>query len=299
VTRRVWLLLAFLPACGRCDRERSSTPTSPEDAGAPDVAVVVQVDAASDPIPWAAYGGELGGDVPVVAAGVGLTPRIELATDEWSDLLPYVAFRTRGLPAVSRDGARVAVFEAPQDCCRGWGWLEERLDVYDVATRKVARSIAVWRLRDVDDLDVDTPGVQPESAVARKKAAAAMARWKEALALAQKELSGEWETLGTLSEIEPEGGATTRFAGEGISAEMTFATAEQVDFPPLVVRRGGAPPASFPTRGWVRPVPHCRSGVWPTRMYADPKRALMLVTMSLGYNTPDGCERTDTRLLAL
>src|SRR5262245_3645988 len=108
-----WIFATALAGCARCDRGGAAV--SPSDAAVatssavsvPEASALATpaADAAAPGVPWETHGGEFDDPPPATAFGVEVTPRLEV--DSWDDGLPYVTYKTQGLPAVSRDGSKV------------------------------------------------------------------------------------------------------------------------------------------------------------------------------------------------
>ena len=94
------------------------------------------------------------------AGGIAVRPEIEIparATDDGTPLepratilagFPFVALRQRGLPAVSADGTRVAHLFGQQKCCRGPGYVDFTLYVFDAKTGAVKNKLLLWTVDD-------------------------------------------------------------------------------------------------------------------------------------------------------
>lgn len=307
------LLLVCLVGCrrpqgGAADAAGQSVSESARtDAGPADVVVV----SPSVPdVPWVTINDALAPDPPARVGGIVVRPEIELPVRSASVevAFPYVALRTRGLPAISADGERVAHVYGPTKCCRGTGYTEIALHIMDSKTGATRTKLILWTLDDearLPQLDENyvpgsrrlTQGVRPEKdeAALEKNRAAYNGVLARRVAVARAAISGEWTTLASLAVDHPEDG-THHLRGEDVAISLPATPA----FPPIAVVQCGTT-HSFPGARFRLTLHACPDAPMALRLeggYALRGKPLAIIETQQGYAAPDGCEGSSMHLLA-
>lgn len=289
---------------------------SVRDAATDEPPLSVDSQAAAD-APWVELNTHEQKNPEPTKAGLVVRPRIELpsralpegSAGPWSiDLVPDLVFmpiRTRGLPAMSRDGSRVAHVYAPYRCCRGTGYAEFSLYVFDSRSGALKKKLLLWTLEDEARLPQRDqteaartrpapPGVRRE--MTEEAFQANLRAYERVLgarsAAANAELAGEWVTLAALPREGDE-----RFAGEGFSVRL----APEGAFPPLEVERSGrrTPISTAPWKISSRSCPPESMRLSLMKGYALRDRPWVLLETAQGFNAPDGCEGSSVHLVPL
>lgn len=230
--------------------------------------------------------------------GVVVHPEIELparATDDGTLLepratilagFPFVALRRRGLPAVSADGTRIAHVYGQQKCCRGPGYVDFTLYVFDAKTGAVKNKLLLWTVDDERRIPEGTSST--DSRVASYEAAL-----EQRARAARAALEGEWTTLASLV-LAPND--VPSFRGEGLDIRL----ASQTAFPPISVTQGSLT-KTFPSDklrvASPRTCPPDSITLQLAAAYTLPTRRFALVDTRQGVSAPDGCEGGTTTLL--
>jgi hypothetical protein len=273
-------------------------------------------EAPSPPTPqWITLNDEGMTDVPVRVSGLVLHPEIELPARTVSTAspdtpwtaragilanFPYIRLRTRGLPAVSADGARVAHVFGAISCCRGTGYNEFALFVFDARTGARKSKLLLWTIEDEHRIPQDDPtegtgtrvsqGVRadPTEAAHEHNLLAYEKLLAARLAAAQAALDGEWTTLGNLALDEDDDGKR-RLRGEGLDISL----AAKAAFPPVAIAQSGAIHTFPGSRFRVVSGRTCPAESQWLRLdggYGLRERPFAIVETSQGYAAPDGCE---------
>ena len=287
--------------------------------------------AAPDVVPWIAFGSSGFSDddtPPHRTGGVLVQPRIELPANgnpdggTWSfedavnEDFPLVHFRVHGLPAVSRDGTRVAYVYSPVACCR-FTYPDPALTIVDVATGNVLKRLPLVSASDelyIPQRDGTgargtrgAPGVSRAltedafhvNAASFEKIIASRAR------AANAELAGEWTTLASIDRdqavadevYKDSGKSVLAYRGEGIAFTVEFAG----NFPPFDIHGGDGHVTRVTTSAWKMPLPsYCppdRYTLTLGRVFGS--RGKFLLVEAREDDGPDGCETSSMRVVRL
>jgi len=222
-------------------------------------------------------------DLPARAMddGTPLEPRATLLAG-----FPFVALRQRGLPAVSVDGSRVAHVYGQQKCCRGPGYVDFTLYVFDAKTGAVKNKLLLWTVD--DERRIPEGPSSTDSKVASYEAVL-----EQRARAARAALEGEWTTLASLTITDND---VPSFRGEGLDIRLTT----QVAFPPISVTQGSLSKA-FPSDKLRVAAPRtCPADAITLQLaaaYSLALRRFALVDTRQGVSAPDGCEGGTTTLL--
>jgi hypothetical protein len=277
-------------------------PVAPSDAGVPLGA------------PWITLNDEGMADVPARASSLAVHPEIELPArtvpvpvgdEPWTPRagilanFPYVRLRTRGLPALSADGAKVAHVFGAMGCCRGTGYTELALYVFDAKTGARKTKLLLWTLDDEHRVPQSDPseGTVTHSApgVRQEPTEAALERnllgyeklLAQRVAAAEAALDGEWTTLGNLT-VDEDADGNRRLHGEDLDVSL----AAKAAFPPVAIAQHGAT-HNFPGARFRVAPRSCPPESLALRLdggYGLRERRFAIVETSQGYAAPDGCE---------
>jgi hypothetical protein len=260
--------------------------------------------------------------------GILMQPLVELPANDSSDGgtwtfedavnedFPMIHFRVRGLPAVSRDGTRVAYVYGPSACCR-FDYLDLALYVVAAKTGSILKKLPL--VSATDELYMPqrdgtgarghrgAPGVSRElteeafhvNATRLEKIIGARAR------AANAELAGEWITLTSVDRDQDRADATyldsgrsiTPYRGEGLA----FSADSNGDFTAFDIHRDGGRVTHVATSTWKvtlpSPCPQDRYTLTLGRVFG--LRDKFILVEALEDDGPDGCETSSMRFVPL
>jgi hypothetical protein len=331
ITQRAGAVALLALGLAGCPRTKTSTPDASAGPSAPDASAhaesppstpVSAPDAgAAEGAPWITLNDSNQGEAPPRIGGIVLHPEIELpsrtipdgTTDPWTPRagieanFPYVALRTRGLPALSADGSRVAHVFGPLGCCRGTGYATFTLYVFDARTGATKNKVLLWTVDDElrvpqrDETNAQgtrfAPGVRleaTEEALEHNLAAYERLLGQRAAA-ARALLEGEWSTLGSLV-IDEDADELRRLRGE----DLEIRSGAKEGFPPVSILRGGTT-KTFPGSRFRVPPRSCPLESLALRLdagYALRDKPFAIIETSQGYAAPDGCEGANMQFLS-
>ncbi|MCL2723663.1 MAG: hypothetical protein FWD69_04415 [Polyangiaceae bacterium] len=279
------------------------------ESGAPDAArETAAIDAGPSVAPWVTLNEEFAEPVSRVA-GILIHPEIELPalpTPTEPDIpaptvrtvveysFPFFPMRTRGLPAVSIDGERVAHVYGRTACCRVTGYTEIALYILDAKTGVERSKLLLWTVDDETRIPQEELGKKNKTA-ADKSWAAYDALLTRRLAAARAAIKGEWTTLGSLVVDDPDDGTQT-LRGEDVAISI----AKEPAFPPISIAQGGTT-RSFPSAPFRLALRRCPTESMALMLqagYALHGRTFAIIETQQGVAAPDGCEGTSMHLLA-
>lgn len=327
---------ACLFALVGCPRSKGTAPVGggaaspPGDAAiadAPDAGTIADatadasVDAGADPVPWITTNVDFPPEVPPRTGGHVVRPIIELPARtipdaDWSfraaieGSFPFIALRTRGLPAVSADGTRVAHVWGNWGCCRATGFTSFHLFIWDARTGATKQKLLLWDADDETRIpqrdQTGAQGTRFAPGVARemteegfeKNLAAYEKLLRARVEKAMAFLVGDWTTLAELhAEEQGESESPPNLTGEDVELRLGGKAA----FPPLVVKQKGATARTFPGERFRVPLRGCPAesmALYVARAFALRDRSFAVVETTQGIHAPDGCEGSGIQFLS-
>ena len=308
-----WLLALYVVACkappsavasdGPYDAPHGAPATAPSEAAA------VEHDAAPQAVPSVTYDSSgddwmrHGGAMPHRQGGLSVEPHIDLP---WSNTpennasfetlvndandFPVLPFRTRGLPAISEDGTRIAYVFSPMTCCR-FVYGDYKLLLLDAKTGAIVKALPLASANDAAQIPQqrDKGGDEAFHANAKRLADIVSRRQKDANAA----LTGSWRTIGSVDED-----TSARYEGEGVHFTVTDDILTKLT--PFDVEHDDGRKTRVPLASWKVPLAHC-----PTDRYSLTLRevwgvrdAFLLFEVSED-DGPDGCETSRLRFVSL